>query len=187
MLWVALGETLQPQAQLIVFGTELDWAVGDRAIGFRVIRFFEFDFYSFSPQRDTTDAGQLRKPAGDDRIHDKAVVGVIGANGIEPQPGASGVLMKTRLTAIVGAVQRLKADHAPRRFAYRRRLGCSHACQPGLAQAAKLAHAQTQGRVLGLLDGCMAQTHVARDRQAERKSTRLKSSHYCAHRMPPSA
>ncbi|MOA24313.1 hypothetical protein D3C78_1449860 [compost metagenome] len=84
MLWVALGEAVQAQAQLILFGAKLDRAVAERAVGLQVGRLLKFDFDAFGSQRDATDAGQLGKPAGNDRIHDEAVVGVIRADGIEP-------------------------------------------------------------------------------------------------------
>jgi hypothetical protein len=38
--------------------------------------------------------------------------------------------------------------------------------EAALARAAQLAHAQAQGGVATLLDGCVAQAHVAGDRQS---------------------
>ncbi|MNP81566.1 hypothetical protein D3C76_1799620 [compost metagenome] len=49
MLWVALGEAVQAQAQLILFGAKLDRAVAQRAVGLQVCRFLEFDFDAFWP------------------------------------------------------------------------------------------------------------------------------------------
>jgi len=108
----------------------------------------------------------LMQPAGDDRVHHKAVVGVVGADGIEAQPSAFGILDEARLTAIIGAVQGFEARQRARRLAHVGGLGGGNPRQPGLAQPAELAHAQAQARVAGELDGRMAQAHVARDRQA---------------------
>ena len=70
------------------------------------------------------------------------------------------------MPAVVGAVQGLEADQGACRFAHGGGLGCGNPGQPHLAQAAKLAHAQAQGRVAGQGNRGVAQAHIAGDRQA---------------------
>ncbi|MNO90031.1 hypothetical protein D3C76_815310 [compost metagenome] len=94
MLGVALGETFQAQAQLIALAAKLNRTVTQHVIGRAVAGLLEFDLDAFGAQRGRADTGQLLQPAGDDRIHHKAVVGVIGADRIEAQPGALGVFVK---------------------------------------------------------------------------------------------
>ncbi|MCY1435021.1 hypothetical protein D9M71_511000 [compost metagenome] len=123
----------------------------------------EFDLHPFGHQLLAGQARQLREPAGQQRIDHEAVVGVIGADRVEAQPGASAVGMEARMATVVGGVQRLEAQQGARCFADSGRLGRSDAGQACLAEAADATHVQTQGRVSGQFDGGMAQVHVTRD------------------------
>jgi hypothetical protein len=90
MFRVALSETLQAQAQLIVFAAELDRAVTQHFIVRAVIGGFEFDLDALGTQWSRADAGQLLQPAGNDRVDHKAVIAVVRADRVEPQPGTLG-------------------------------------------------------------------------------------------------
>ncbi|MNN13039.1 hypothetical protein D3C81_1260560 [compost metagenome] len=165
MLGIALCEAVQAQAQLIALGTELDRAIPQQVVRLAVIRLIEFDFNAFGAQRFAADTGELMQPSGNDRVHDKTVIGVVRADRIETQPRAMGIFVETGLTAIVGTVQRLETDQAARGFAHGWRLCGGNAGQSGLAQATELTHAQAQRRVTGQLNRRVAQAHIARNRQ----------------------
>ena len=94
MLWVAQRQGGLVEAQLIDLGAEVHHALSQYPVVIVVVRRVEFDFNSLCLHRLLRQARELLQPAGDDRIHHKAVVGVIGADGIKPQPRAFGVFMK---------------------------------------------------------------------------------------------
>ncbi|MNZ53948.1 hypothetical protein D3C78_718390 [compost metagenome] len=83
MLRVALGQAGLAEAQLVLLGSELQRAIAQQRVLFAVIRFAELDVDPLGTQGFRADAGQLLQPAGDDRIHHKAVVGVVRADGVE--------------------------------------------------------------------------------------------------------
>src|SRR3990167_7735309 len=77
-----------------------------------------------------------------------------------------GVLMEAGAAAIVGCVQRLKADQCPCGLTHSRGLCCSHSSQACMAEAPVLTHHQPQVRAATQLNSRVAEAHIARDRQA---------------------
>ncbi|MNH25289.1 hypothetical protein D3C79_852750 [compost metagenome] len=123
-----------------MFGAKLYRAVAEHGVGCAVTGIFELDVDAFGAQRGGAETGQLVQPAADDRIHHETVVTVVGADGVEAQPGTLSILVETRLTAIVGAIQGFESNQAARCLPHRRCLRGSDAGQAGLTQAAELAH-----------------------------------------------
>ncbi|KPY86284.1 phosphopantothenoylcysteine decarboxylase/phosphopantothenate--cysteine ligase [Pseudomonas syringae pv. spinaceae] len=137
-------------------------------------RCVEFDFNALCTQLGARQGRQLRDPAAQNRVDDKAVVGVVRADGVKAHPRAFGIFVKARLPAIVGAIQRLEAYQRARRLAHGRCLSGRHARKACLGETAELAHAQAQSGLAGELDGSVPKTHVARDRQARTRLTQAR-------------
>ncbi|MNE81414.1 hypothetical protein D3C80_1780590 [compost metagenome] len=91
---VAQLEARSTQVQLVGLGAKLHRGAAQhlvvRCIGGRL----EFDFHPVSQQGRTDQVRQLGQPSRQQRIDDKTVIGVVGADGVEAQPGTAAVFVK---------------------------------------------------------------------------------------------